>query len=118
MDKIHKENVKQGRDKYKTLREVRKGERKETGKTVIINILCLAFERSLSYVFSAGSGSFRKAIIPCYNLVRTPFWLFPVYFFVSQSESLQNSSNENLIFFFFLLQTILNQCDGFRFGLS
>ena len=26
MDKIHKENVKQGRDKYKTLREVRKGE--------------------------------------------------------------------------------------------
>ena len=25
MDKIHKENVKQGRDKYKTLREVRKG---------------------------------------------------------------------------------------------
>jgi hypothetical protein len=29
MDKIHKENVKQGRDKYKTLREVRKGERKK-----------------------------------------------------------------------------------------
>ncbi len=29
MDKIHKENVKQGRDKYKTLREVRKGESME-----------------------------------------------------------------------------------------
>ena len=28
MDKIHKENVKQGRDKYKTLREVRKGNTK------------------------------------------------------------------------------------------
>merc|ERR1719312_1861837 len=27
-DKIHKENVKQGRDKYKTLREVRKGNTK------------------------------------------------------------------------------------------
>ena len=28
MDRIHKENVKQGRDKYKTLREVRKGNTK------------------------------------------------------------------------------------------
>ena len=28
MDKIHRENVKQGRDKYKTLREVRKGNTK------------------------------------------------------------------------------------------
>lgn len=28
MDKIHKENVKQGRDKYKTLREIRKGNTK------------------------------------------------------------------------------------------
>ena len=27
-DQIHKENVKQGRDKYKTLREVRKGNTK------------------------------------------------------------------------------------------
>jgi len=27
-DRIHKENVKQGRDKYKTLREVRKGNTK------------------------------------------------------------------------------------------
>jgi radixin len=32
MDKIHKENVKQGRDKYKTLREVRKGEWKKIKK--------------------------------------------------------------------------------------
>ena len=30
MDKIHKENVKQGRDKYKTLREVRKGKQTST----------------------------------------------------------------------------------------
>jgi len=28
LDKIHKENVKQGRDKYKTLREIRKGNTK------------------------------------------------------------------------------------------
>lgn len=28
MDKIHKENVRQGRDKYKTLREIRKGNTK------------------------------------------------------------------------------------------
>ena len=28
MDRIHKENVRQGRDKYKTLREVRKGNTK------------------------------------------------------------------------------------------
>lgn len=28
MDKLHKENVKQGRDKYKTLREIRKGNTK------------------------------------------------------------------------------------------
>jgi len=28
MDQLHKENVKQGRDKYKTLREVRKGNTK------------------------------------------------------------------------------------------
>ena len=33
MDKIHKENVKQGRDKYKTLREVRKGRWKLISKT-------------------------------------------------------------------------------------
>lgn len=28
MDKIHRENVRQGRDKYKTLREIRKGNTK------------------------------------------------------------------------------------------
>jgi len=28
MDQLHKENVKQGRDKYKTLREIRKGNTK------------------------------------------------------------------------------------------
>lgn len=28
MDKLHKENVKEGRDKYKTLREIRKGNTK------------------------------------------------------------------------------------------
>ena len=28
MDKLHKENVRQGRDKYKTLREIRKGNTK------------------------------------------------------------------------------------------
>jgi len=28
MDRLHKENVKQGRDKYKTLREIRKGNTK------------------------------------------------------------------------------------------
>lgn len=28
MDKLHKENVRQGRDKYKTLREIRRGNTK------------------------------------------------------------------------------------------
>ena len=28
MDRLHKENVRQGRDKYKTLREIRKGNTK------------------------------------------------------------------------------------------
>jgi len=28
LDKLHKENVRQGRDKYKTLREIRKGNTK------------------------------------------------------------------------------------------
>ena len=37
MDRIHKENVKQGRDKYKTLREVRKGNTKRRFSVTVIS---------------------------------------------------------------------------------
>ena len=41
MDRIHKENVKQGRDKYKTLREVRKGEK-------LLSLLLIKFLQGFS----------------------------------------------------------------------
>ena len=51
MDKIHKENVKQGRDKYKTLREVRKGENSGVDPKLFL------FESGSDFSGNFGSGS-------------------------------------------------------------
>ncbi|CAB4062645.1 RDX [Lepeophtheirus salmonis] len=50
MDRIHKENVKQGRDKYKTLREVRKGNTKRRVDQ-FENIKKMKTERHLTIAF-------------------------------------------------------------------
>ena len=74
MDKIHKENVKQGRDKYKTLREVRKGNRLNMENSNYSH-----FESDKSELVTAGYGPFSKS--NC--------WTFPVIFLVSRKANVR-----------------------------
>ncbi|CAB4062647.1 RDX [Lepeophtheirus salmonis] len=85
MDRIHKENVKQGRDKYKTLREVRKGNTKRRVDQ-FENIKKMKTERHLTIAF------FRRVSVLIFilrTLPRVVFHLDIWHFRISSKDELQ-----------------------------